>query len=228
MTPLIPRWHVASSCCESPPDCAVDRLHHGRIAGSEQPALTVGVAPPEQWDVQIGHLEKEAKGLDRQKDNLVRLFRKELIEEEDVERQLNEVRNQRNALQQRLDTLTSQRDAASAMKQSAWDLNQRISALAVGIETASPAQRRELVSALFPQYAPFGVRLFPDGRVEATGVLEAASAENGSEGGASPGGEGHKVTAARRSADRFVSPSSSATFRLVVRAVRTGKGNYPR
>lgn len=109
--------------------------------------------------------------MDRQKQNLMRLYRKELVSEPDLEKQLAEVGGQQRGAEQRRAALVSQRDAAVAMKKAAWDIGQRLEALAARLETATVEQRRELVAAVFPRRAPYGLKLFPDGRIEALGAL---------------------------------------------------------
>ena len=151
-----------------------------------------------QWEADIAAVEKELKTCDRQKQNLVWLFSKELIDEADVERQLKELRGQVLGAQHRKDALVSQRDAAAVMQKASWDINRRVRVLAKGIESATLEQRREPVAAIFPKVAPFGLRLFPDGRIEAIGVLAPLPEDPSAASGGAPGDEGHKTTCARR------------------------------
>lgn len=136
---------------------------------------------------EIASAEKELHGLDQQQQKLMRLFRKGLASEADLEKQLAEVQKLRKAATVRLEVAQARRAAAASMAAAQQDVASRLKQLATGIQTGATAeQKKALATALFPKVGPFGIRLFSDGRIEAVGVLEDVGQSNTSSRRTSP------------------------------------------
>jgi hypothetical protein len=57
------------------------------------------------------------------------------------------------------------------MKRATQDIAERLEALSSRLDGTTVEQRRDLVAAIFPRRAPFGLRRYPDGRIEALGAV---------------------------------------------------------
>jgi site-specific DNA recombinase len=147
---------------------------------------------------EITSIEKELQSLDRQHQNLMRLYRKELASEDALERQLAEVGRQQKALADRLGVAKARHDAAASINTVAADLSARVKEIAHGIKAATMEQKRQLVMALFPKRAPFGLRLYPDGRIEAVGILPGPEQPPSPEGEPSEGNDASDQTRGAR------------------------------
>jgi site-specific DNA recombinase len=123
----------------------------------------------------IAAAEKELAGVDREAQNLMRLYRRGLASEKDLERQLAEVQRSKTAAEQALSNAKAARAARDNAKSVGADLAARVKVLTAGIEKATPAQKRALIAALFPKAEGCALKVFMDGRIQAVAVLPALS-----------------------------------------------------
>ncbi len=123
----------------------------------------------------IAAAEKELAALDRETQNLMRLYRRGLASEKDLERQLAEVQRSKAAAEQSLANAKAAQDARARAKSAGLGLSSRVKVLTDGIGKATPAQKRTLVEALFPKAPGYGIKVFMNGRIQAVGVLPEAS-----------------------------------------------------
>lgn len=123
----------------------------------------------------VGAAEKVLAGLDRETQNLMRLYRRGLASEADLERQLAEVQRSKSAAEQSLANARALRDAQANARNMGNGLGARTKALTAGIAKATPQQRRALVEALFPKVVGYGLKLSMSGKVQAVGIVPESS-----------------------------------------------------
>lgn len=115
--------------------------------------------------------EKKLQGLDREQQSVMRLYRRGLASESDLEKQLLEIQKLRKAEEQELTIAKAHRDVAESREVLSKDLETRVRQLAGKLAKSDLSHRRELLKALFPKTAPYGLRLRTDGTVEGLGTL---------------------------------------------------------
>lgn len=121
---------------------------------------------------EIGTSEKELQNLERQQQNLMRLFRKGLADEGDLEKQMQEVQRARKAATDRLNVALARKATVGAMKAMSQDMAERVKVLAASLNSAATVeQKKAFARVIFPKLGGLGIRLFPDSQIEAVGTL---------------------------------------------------------
>lgn len=115
----------------------------------------------------IARAERELMSLDPRMQNLLRIASKEMIDDSDLEKQFKEIRALRRSGEAQRDAAIGRREATAAMKSLSLDFGARLMALTARLDSVSFEEHRGLVEPLFPRRGLFGIRLFPDRRIEA-------------------------------------------------------------
>lgn len=120
---------------------------------------------------EVAAAERELKALDREEENLMRLYRRGLASPKALERQLTEVKRGRWTAEHALSNARAAQDAVARFQSAGSDLAAKLKALAKNFAAAKPEQKRAAMVERFTRSADNGLKLHLDGSITGTGSL---------------------------------------------------------
>lgn len=102
---------------------------------------------------------------------ITRAFRRGELSPAAWSRQLKEINSDRVNLEESRNLAKQQIEATESVTRSMDDVEEQLAELRTRVQKASPAHRQAIVAALVPDYQPYGVVVWPDGRIAVRGAI---------------------------------------------------------
>lgn len=129
------------------------------------------------WEKQAASCDRERKKLERHEAEVLRMRAKGLLSESAMETRLREIAGQRATLDRTAEVASNALAHREGLGRTLRDAQARVDAIRERLDSADYRTQRDLVLAVVPMMAGYGVTIHVDGRIVIRGALSLAEGE---------------------------------------------------